>query len=322
MHLTASPVDWYAARTAGIAAYLVLTFVVTFGLAMAGKARSSKWPKFAVEDVHRFGGLLVGLFVAIHVVTIAIDSYLPFSLVQLLVPFTSSYRPLWTGLGIAAAELLLALAITNHYRRRIPYRFWRRVHYLNFAVWAAATVHGLGSGTDRNAPWLLLLYSAAAASVVTLTLWRALRPRGHVLVGGAAAAVCVVVFLPALPAAKVHHRTSNVARFHEILTGKILAQQGVSQQVISMTGNATGTQAVLVRADLLAGAARLESTSLQVEYLPSGVICRGHVAHVKSYGFDGTCRMPNGRRHAITAEWQLVDGKSLRGFIESRPLAT
>ena len=188
MHVTSSPVDWYAARAAGIAAYLVLTFVVTFGLAMSGKAQSKTWPKFAIEDVHRFGGLLVGFFVSIHVLTIAMDSYLPFSLTQLIVPFTARYRPLWTGLGIAAAELLVALALTNHYRRRISFRFWRRAHYLNFAVWTGATLHGLGSGTDRNAPWLLLLYAASAAAIVTLILWRALRPQGRVLVGGAVAA--------------------------------------------------------------------------------------------------------------------------------------
>ena len=322
MHLTASPVDWYAARAAGIAAYLVLTFVVTFGLAMAGKARSEKWPKFAVEDVHRFGGLLVGFFVAIHVVTIAIDSYLPFSFVQLLVPFTARYRPLWTGLGIAAAELLIALAITNHYRRRLPYRFWRRMHYLNFAVWTGATLHGIGSGTDRNAPWLLLLYCAAGASVVTLALWRALRPRGRVLLGGAAAAVGVVVFLPALPQAKVHHRRQQTTRFDETLIGQILSERGVSQQVISMAGNVVGRQNVLIRADLLDGATGLESTSLQLEYLPSGAICRGHVTRVKSFGFSGTCRMPAGDRHRISAEWQLVEGNRLRGFVESRPFAT
>ena len=79
----------------------------------------------------------MGSLIGIHVLTIAADSFLPFSLTQLLVPFTSSYRPLWTGLGIAAAELLLALAITNHYRSRLPYSFWRKAHYLNFAVWAS-----------------------------------------------------------------------------------------------------------------------------------------------------------------------------------------
>jgi methionine sulfoxide reductase heme-binding subunit len=294
---------------------------VTFGLSMAGKARSSKWPKFAVEDVHRFGGLLVGFFVAIHVLTIAIDSYLPFSLVQILVPFTSRYRPLWTGLGIAAAELLVALALTNHYRRRIPYRFWRRAHYLNFAIWTAATLHGLGSGTDRSAPWLLLLYSASAATVVTLTLWRALRPRGRFLLGGAAAAVGVVVLVPALPTARVHHRPWNAARFSETLNGQILADRGVSQQVVSMAGTGSGVQNVLVRADLLSGTARLEATSLQLEYLPSGVICRGRVTHVESFGFDGTCRLPRGGRRAVTAQWQLVDGSHLRGVVASKPLA-
>jgi len=321
VHLTSSPVDWYAARAAGIAAYVVLTLVVTLGLSMAGKARSSNWPKFAVEDVHRFGGLLVGFFVAVHVLTIAIDSYLPFSLTQLVVPFTSRYRPLWTGVGIAATELLVAIALTNHYRRRIPYRYWRRVHYLNFAVWTSATLHGIGSGTDRSAPWLLVLYAASAASVVTLVLWRALRPRGRVLLGGATAAVGVVVLLPALPTAKVHRRPWNAPRFHGTLTGQILADGGVSKAVISMAGNGRGIQNVLVRADLLAGAQHLEATSLQLEYLPSGAICRGHVAHVKSFGFDGTCRMPSGERLRINAQWRLVNGNNLNGFVDSRPLA-
>ena len=72
MHLTSSPIDWYAARAAGIAAYVVLTLVVSLGLAMSGKARSSKWPKFAVEDVHRFGGLLVGFFVFVAVAMLGI----------------------------------------------------------------------------------------------------------------------------------------------------------------------------------------------------------------------------------------------------------
>ena len=121
MHLTSNPIDWYAARAAGIAAYVLLTAVIALGLALAGKApgrRWRRWPMFAVEDVHRFGGLLVGTFIAIHVVTIGIDSFLPFSLTQLAVPLAAGYRPIWTGLGIAAAELLLALAITNHYRGR------------------------------------------------------------------------------------------------------------------------------------------------------------------------------------------------------------
>ena len=319
MHLTSSPIDWYAARAAGIAAYLVLTIVVSLGISMAGKARSGKWPKFAIEDVHRFGGLLVGFFVGLHVLTIAIDSYLPFSLLQVLVPLTSRYRPLWTGLGIAAAELLIALALTNHYRRRLPYRFWRRAHYLNFAVWTGATLHGLGSGTDRSAPWMLLLYSASTATVCGLVLWRTLRPRVIVLAGGAAAAIALVLLFPA-PATK-HRRVVDAVRFRESLTGQILADRGVSRAVISMAGTGRGSQNALVRADLLAGTDGLEATSLQLEYLPSGALCRGVVTHIESFAFRGTCRMAGGARRAVSARWQLLDGQTLRGTLEARPVA-
>ncbi len=175
MHLTSNPVDWYAARAAGIVAYILLTAVVTLGIAMAGRApgrRWKRWPMFAVQDVHRVGGLLVGSFIALHVLTIAIDSFLPFSLGQLAIPLTSTYRPIWTALGIVAAELLVALAITNHYRGRLAHRWWRRAHYANFAVWTAATLHGIGSGTDRSTPWMIALFAVCAAAVAAAVTWR------------------------------------------------------------------------------------------------------------------------------------------------------
>jgi hypothetical protein len=140
---------------------------------------SEPWPRFAVEDVHRFVGLLAGGFVGVHVLALLVDTYVPFSLGQVLVPFTSSYRPLATGLGVVALELLAALAVANRYRKRLSYRFWRRTHYLEFAVWAFALVHGIASGTDSGTPWGLLVYGAAAASVAGLLVWR--------LAGGSAA---------------------------------------------------------------------------------------------------------------------------------------
>ena len=88
-----------------------------------------------------------------------------------------------------------------------------------------------------------------------------------------------------------------------------------------MAGTGRGAQNVLVRADLLASANGLEATSLQLEYLPSGALCRGDVTHVDSFAFRGTCRMPGGARRAVSARWQLLDGNSLRGTVESRPLA-
>ena len=58
--LATNAVDWYAARAAGVVAYLLLSTMVVLGLALAGRDRLPGWPRFAIEDVHRFGGLLVG----------------------------------------------------------------------------------------------------------------------------------------------------------------------------------------------------------------------------------------------------------------------
>ena len=165
MHLVGSMTTWYAARAGGILAYLLLTACVLAGIVLAGKRQVPGLPRFAVEDVHRFLGILVGTFVAIHVAGIALDEVVPFSVVQLVIPFTADYRPFATGLGVVALGLLLAVAVTNRARGRLPYRLWRRAHYATLAVWTLAVGHGILSGTDRSESWLLALYGGSVALV-------------------------------------------------------------------------------------------------------------------------------------------------------------
>ncbi|HEY2311139.1 MAG TPA: ferric reductase-like transmembrane domain-containing protein [Gaiellaceae bacterium] len=302
MHLSSSPALWYAARASGVAAYVVLSIVVSLGLTLGKKAQSPRWPRFSVEEVHRFGGLLVGSLIGVHVLAIAVDSFLPFSLTQLLVPFTASYRPLWTGLGIAAAELLVALAITNHYRRRLPYRFWRRAHYLNFAVWTFASLHGLMGGTDRGAAWLAILYGLSVATVLTLLLWRFF---GGPMTRVATAGAVTVVALPLLIVGPLRHAPPvwNAANVDETLTGSVIRNGTQLKQIVSFVGQAPSPQKLLVRADLLVAPGQLQSTSLQLEYLPSGDVCRGRVTSVQGESFSGTCRLPNGDTRTVEASW-------------------
>jgi methionine sulfoxide reductase heme-binding subunit len=304
VHVTSNPAVWYAARASGVAAYVVLSLVVAVGLSLGGKAQTARWPRFSVEDIHRFGGLLVGTLIGIHVLTIAADSFVPFSLVQLLVPFTSSYRPLWTGLGIAAAEILVALAITNHYRKRMPYSLWRKAHYLNFAVWGLASVHGLMAGTDRGASWLAILYGVSVAVVVTLLVWRF---GGHVLRSPrvAGAGVVTVVALPLLILGPLRHSPPawNAAHVDERLTGRVVRSGTDVEQIVSFVGQARHPQKLLVRADLLVTPEQLQSTSLQLEYLPSGDVCRGRVTNVAGESFTGMCSLADGEHRTIEASW-------------------
>lgn len=328
VHLTSNPVDWYAARAAGIVAYILLTSVVAVGISLAGRlpgrGRWRRWPRFAVEDVHRAGGLLVGAFIAIHVLTIAIDSFLPFSVGQLAVPLTSTYRPIWVALGIVAAELLLALAVTNHYRDRMPRRWWRAAHYANFAVWAGATLHGMGSGTDRSAPWMVAVYAVAVAAVTGAIAWRVagvgtlprrLQPFGMLSAGGVSALLVLGLLAGPLHA---HTRPWNAVAFSDTLAGRIVQQSALTRAIVSMAGQGTGRQNVLVRADLLLAPSRLENTSFRMEFLPSGAICAGRVAAVRQFGFDARCRMPDGTPRRVHAQWQLQSSARLQGRLDVR----
>ena len=165
MTLAAANYTWYAARAGGILALVLLTAAVIVGLLLSGRASIDGWPRFALEDVHRFLGLLTGSFIVLHVGVLVLDGYLPFSLTDVLVPGTAPYRPLAVAAGVVAAELLVALAFANRYRKALSHRFWRRTHYLNFAVWLLAFVHGITAGTDTTTRWGVALYLGAAAVV-------------------------------------------------------------------------------------------------------------------------------------------------------------
>lgn len=163
---------WYVARAGGILGYVLLSGSVIVGLLMSGRAKLPGWPRFAVEDIHRFVGLLTGTFIAIHVGALLVDSYMPFSLANILIPGTAPYRPVSVAFGVIAAELLVALAVTNHYRKALSHRFWRRAHYLSFAVWLLALVHGIAAGSDRATVWMLALYIGTASVIAGLTASR------------------------------------------------------------------------------------------------------------------------------------------------------
>ena len=169
-------IDWYTARAAGVVAYALLTGGVLLGVLLAGRVRVPRWPAFAVTDVHRFVALLTGAFVVLHAYALLLDRYVHTSVVGVLVPGAATYRPFWVALGTVALELLAGVGVSNLLRKRLGHARWRRIHYLTFAVWAAATAHGIGAGTDAGAAWLRLLYVVSVGSVAAAVAWRGLRP--------------------------------------------------------------------------------------------------------------------------------------------------
>jgi sulfoxide reductase heme-binding subunit YedZ len=152
---------------------------VVWGLALSTRVLGGRPRPAWLFDLHRFlGGLALG-FVGVHVLAVLADSYVHFSLLNVLVPLTGDWHPLAVALGIVGLYLLLAVELTSLARTRLPRGLWRRVHYASFVVFAATTVHGLTAGTDARAPALRPAYLAVSALVAALTAPRLLASPGR-----------------------------------------------------------------------------------------------------------------------------------------------
>jgi hypothetical protein len=113
-------------------------------------------------------------FIGVHVLTAVLDSFAPIGVLDVLVPFVGSYRPIWLGLGTVALDLLLALAITSLLRQRVGHRAWRIVHWLAYACWPIALLHALGTGSDIKGGVSLALSAICVLVVVSAVGVRAL----------------------------------------------------------------------------------------------------------------------------------------------------
>lgn len=190
-------VTWDTARAGGLISYVLLTTAVALGLVLRNRWQSTRWPRLVTNDLHGYVSLLALVFIAVHVVAVAIDPFTHFGLTAVLLPFASHYRPVWMSLGIVALYLLLAVWVSSRLRRRIGHRLWRQIHVLAFAVYGAATLHGLGTGSDTRTIWAGALYAASVALVGSLLAVRLLAPAGRdarrrPLVASAAAVVVLV----------------------------------------------------------------------------------------------------------------------------------
>ena len=164
---------WYVTRASGAVALILLTASVVIGIAAIGRLRGPAVPRFMVDGLHRTASLLAIVLLAIHILTSVLDSFAPISIVDAVIPFVGAYRPLWLGLGTVAFDLLLAVAITSLVRRRLGYAAWRGIHWLAYACWAVAVLHGFGTGSDVHQTWMLAIDIACIAAVLAGVVVRA-----------------------------------------------------------------------------------------------------------------------------------------------------
>lgn len=194
--VTSSTPLWYATRATGLVALVLLTASMAFGLLSSVRFQRPEWPRLVTLGLHRNVSLLALGFTVAHVLTTVLDSFVSIPLQDAFVPFISSYRPLWLGLGAISFDLMLALIITSLLRSRMSLRSWRLVHWGSYLCWPVAVLHGLGTGTDTPVRWVLVLTACCVLIVAGLTLWRlAISWSGRPVASAAGAALIVLTLI-------------------------------------------------------------------------------------------------------------------------------
>jgi len=163
---------WYASRATGIVSLLLLTAVLVLGILVDRQGRLPGLPRFAVTSLHRNISLLAMAFIAVHVVTAVLDTYVNIPILAGVVPFASGYERVWLALGAVSFDIMLAMIITSLLRGRLNRTLWRAVHLLAYLSWPVAFAHSIGSSRDLQHGWLLDLGIACALIVAAAAIWR------------------------------------------------------------------------------------------------------------------------------------------------------
>ena len=168
---------WYLTRATAVSAYGALTVLVALGLLRSTARTAGGRISWVVDEVHQFLGMIFGILVGAHLLTLLLDPYISFSLTNFIVPIDEPYSPLAVDFGVVALWTVILVLASSWLRRHLPYRYWRALHYLGFLTFVLVTLHGVIAGSDAGMLWMQAVYVGAGIIIGFLVLMRLiLRP--------------------------------------------------------------------------------------------------------------------------------------------------
>jgi sulfoxide reductase heme-binding subunit YedZ len=170
---------WYGARTAALAAYIVLSLALLTGMALRTALLSSLARNRAVLAVHSFLSWFWVPLVGVHVVALVLDATARIGIADLVIPFVSAYRGdignhnRGVSLGTIGFLVLMLVLFTSLLRRRMSARLWRWIHRLSYPMFVVFLLHAQLVGSDFSRTWVSVLGWATLGSLAMLALPRA-----------------------------------------------------------------------------------------------------------------------------------------------------
>lgn len=163
---------WYAARSAGIISWLLLSLSVIWGLLMSTKIVRGGAKRGWLLGVHRSLGGFSVIFTLIHVIALMLDSYIHFGFLEVLVPFSSEWKPIPVAFGVVSFWIIMAVEISSLLKKHLPTNLWKYIHVSSLGLFMTAAVHGYMSGTDAHLLFFLLAIAIISSPIGMLTIIR------------------------------------------------------------------------------------------------------------------------------------------------------
>ncbi len=167
---------WYLSRGSAFSAYLLMWASMMLGVGVTNKL-SSFWPGLPPTiELHQFTSILGLFFGVFHALILLGDHFIQFSIIQILLPFSSNgFKPVLIGLGQLGFYLMLLVTLSFYVRKVIGPKFWRSIHYLSFLGFVFVLIHGLAAGTDTSAVWAQGIYWVSGSALLFMLLYRIIR---------------------------------------------------------------------------------------------------------------------------------------------------
>ena len=175
--MTADQLFWVLARVAGLGSYAALAIALITGIALRTAVFDWLGSNRAVRSVHEYTTVLWIPLALLHMVSLLLDNTARIGLLDLVLPFHSSYGTLAIGLGALSVDVLVIVTVTSFLKRRMGKDLWLWVHRLAYVAFALVFLHAVLSGTDFSDPVVSAITWGSAAALLTLGLARLLGGR-------------------------------------------------------------------------------------------------------------------------------------------------
>ena len=174
---------WYITRAAGLLAAVSLVFLLLSGIGLITGATFRFLEPLTAWATHRAIGIVFAVSALIHILALLFDTFVPFSIAQVLFPFVSNYRAvtiwgvhlgsLYVALGIFALYGTVAIILSSLFWIDKKPHIWKLTHFLSYLVMTFVFIHALYLGTDLargifRTLWIISGIAVAVAIVIRI----------------------------------------------------------------------------------------------------------------------------------------------------------